>query len=121
MNGDWKAPKTMGNLINSADSWDSQPSISADGKTLYFASNRPGGYGGIDIWKTEKDPSGTWKAPINLGPKINTPGDEKSPFLHWDSKTLYFSSGDCMSRYTHCLCGARIKKPRRKCEKCRKK
>jgi len=92
--GEWKAPKTMGNLINSADSWDSQPSVSADGKTLYFASTRPGGHGGVDIWKTEKDPSGAWKAAVNLGPKINTPGDEKSPFLHWDSKTLYFSSGD---------------------------
>jgi outer membrane protein OmpA-like peptidoglycan-associated protein/tetratricopeptide (TPR) repeat protein len=94
INEGWSLPKSLGNLINSADSWDSQPSVSADGKTLYFASNRPGGYGGVDIWKAEKNNSGAWTAPVNLGPKINTPGDEKSPFLHWDSKTLYFSSGD---------------------------
>ncbi|MEK6615295.1 MAG: OmpA family protein [Bacteroidota bacterium] len=94
VNGEWKEAKSVGNVINSADHWDSQPSISADGRTLYFASNRPGGYGGVDIWKSEKDENGIWNTPINLGAKINTEGDEKSPFLHWDSKTLYFSSGD---------------------------
>ena len=94
VNNAWKTPKNLGSSVNSPDSWDSQPSISADGKTLYFASTRPGGYGGVDIWKTEKDLTGLWKIPINLGPNINTQGDEKSPFLHWDSKTLYFSSGD---------------------------
>ncbi|TAL60387.1 MAG: hypothetical protein EPN85_07340 [Bacteroidetes bacterium] len=94
VNNEWKEPKSAGNQINSADYWDSQPSVSADGKTLYFASNRPGGYGGIDIWKTEKDITGIWNTPVNIGPNINTEGDEKSPFLHWDSKTLYFSSGD---------------------------
>ncbi len=94
INGEWKTAKSVGPAVNSAESWDSQPSISADGKTLYFASNRPGGYGGIDIWKSEKDVTGIWKAPVNIGPNINTAGDEKSPFLHWDSKTLYFSSGD---------------------------
>jgi len=98
--GDWNFPKSVGNIINSADSWDSQPSISADGKTLYFASNRPKGYGGVDLWKSEKDSAGSWKTPINLGPNINTEGDEKSPFLHWDSKTLYFSSGDNEQGYT---------------------
>lgn len=100
VNGEWKAPKSMGNLVNSADSWDSQPSISADGKTLYFASTRPGGFGGVDIWKTEKEPNGLWKTPVNIGPNINSEGDEKSPFLHWDSKTLYFSSGDNETGYT---------------------
>ncbi|HEY4797856.1 MAG TPA: OmpA family protein, partial [Bacteroidia bacterium] len=98
--GQWTEGKSVGNMINSADSWDSQPSISADGKTLYFASNRPGGYGGVDLWKSEKDEFGNWKPAVNLGPKINTPGDEKSPFLHWDSKTLYFSSGDNEQGYT---------------------
>lgn len=92
--GNWSDAKGLGNTINSADSWDSQPSISADGNTLYFASNRPGGYGGVDLWKSEKDENGNWKTPVNLGRNINTEGDEKSPFLHWDSKTLYFSSGD---------------------------
>lgn len=100
VNGDWQESKSMGNIINSADRWDSQPSISADGKTLYFASNRPGGYGGIDIWKTEKDTAGVWKAPVNLGPNINTEGDEKAPFLHWDNKTLYFSAGDNEDGYS---------------------
>jgi outer membrane protein OmpA-like peptidoglycan-associated protein len=93
INGQWTESRNLGKHVNS-DAWDSQPSISADGNTLYFASNRPGGYGGVDIWKTEKMPDGSWSPPINLGPNINTPGDEKSPFLHWDSKTLYFSSGD---------------------------
>lgn len=99
VNGEWKQPKSVGNLVNNAESWDSQPSISADGKTLYFASTRPGGFGGTDIWKTEKE-GGVWKAPVNLGRNINTEGDEKSPFLHWDSKTLYFSSGDNQTAYT---------------------
>lgn len=94
INGEWKAAKSVGNIINNPDYWDSQPSISADGKTLYFASNRPGGYGGVDLWRSEKDANGFWTPPVNLGPNINTEGDEKSPFLHWDSKTLYFSSGD---------------------------
>ncbi len=94
VNGEWRDAKSVGNVINSPNYWDSQPSISADGKTLYFASNRPGGWGGVDLWKSEKDVNGNWQAPYNLGPNINTEGDEKSPFLHWDSKTLYFSSGD---------------------------
>ena len=64
----------------------------SDGKTLYFASNRPGGQGGSDLWKTELSESGTWSSPVNLGPRINTPGDENSPFLHPDGKTLYFAS-----------------------------
>lgn len=100
VNGDWGPVRTLGKNINSADFWDSQPSISADGKTLYFASNRPGGYGGVDIWKAEKDAYGNWQVPVNLGPNINTEGDEKSPFLHWDSRTLYFASGDNESGYS---------------------
>ncbi len=100
ISGAWTEPKSIGANVNSADSWDSQPSISADGKTLYFASNRPKGFGGVDIWKTEKDATGQWSAPINVGPKINSAGDEKSPFLHWDSKTLYFSSGDNETGFT---------------------
>ncbi|MBI3502393.1 MAG: OmpA family protein [Bacteroidetes bacterium] len=92
--GEWQQAKSLGNVINSPDYWDSQPSISADGKTLYFASTRPGGYGGVDLWKSVKDSAGNWTKPVNLGSNINTEGDEKSPFLHWDSKTLYFSSGD---------------------------
>ena len=99
VNGSWTEIRSLGKTVNSEE-WDSQPSVSADGKTLYFASNRPGGFGGIDIWKTEKDASGNWQPPVNLGPRINTAGDEKSPFLHWDSKTLYFCSGDNEQGYT---------------------
>lgn len=78
--------------INDKVDWDSQPSISGDGKSLYFASDRKGGFGGIDIYKTVRDQTGKWGPPENLGPKINTAGDDKSPFIHSDSETLYFSS-----------------------------
>jgi outer membrane protein OmpA-like peptidoglycan-associated protein len=88
----WTEIRSLGDRVNDPVWWDSQPSISADGKTLYFASNRPGGKGGIDIYKTEKMVNGEWGAPINLGDSINTQYDEKSPFIHSDSQTLYFSS-----------------------------
>jgi len=91
-NDKWSTPINMGNLINMKDSWEGQPSISADNKTLYFASNREGGLGEIDIYKTIKNDFGLWSKPINLGKAINTKKDDKSPFLHSDSQTLYFSS-----------------------------
>jgi hypothetical protein len=91
-NGGWEPIKNAGPAINGKDTWDSQPSLSSDGRTLYYASNRAGGMGGIDIWKSEKDAKGNWKQPENLGPKINTSGNEKSPFFHSDGQTLYFSS-----------------------------
>ncbi|MGZ4097236.1 MAG: OmpA family protein [Bacteroidia bacterium] len=79
--------------VNHPVYWDSQPSIASDGITLYFASDRSGGYGGIDLYVTKKDlKTGLWSIPQNLGPKINTTGDEKTPFIHSDSETLYFSS-----------------------------
>jgi len=87
----WSAPVNMDRIINS-DSWDSQPSISADGKTIYFLSSRPGGIGKQDIWKTTKNENGSWNAPENLGPAINTTDNELSPFIHPDGHTLYFSS-----------------------------
>ncbi|MCW3126282.1 MAG: OmpA/MotB domain protein [Bacteroidetes bacterium] len=65
--------------------------LTADGQTLYFASDKPGGYGGVDIYKSLRDQSGNWAAPINLGPSINTSGDEMFPFVSNDG-TLYFSS-----------------------------
>jgi len=88
----WSEIKNAGPVINGKNTWESQPSLSSDGKTLYFASNRPGGIGELDIWKSVKDKDGNWGAPINLGPEINTPGNEKSPFFHSDGQTLYFSS-----------------------------
>lgn len=90
--GDWSEPYNLGPSINNPDSWESQPSISSDGNTLFFASDRKGGYGGSDIWFSERNADGSWNKAKNLGPIINTKGNERSPFLHSDSKTLYFSS-----------------------------
>lgn len=87
----WGQPFNLGAPVNSIY-WESQPAISPDGNTLYFVSNRPGGIGGYDIWKTLLNEEGEWSAPVNLGPEINTPYDENTPFLHADGKTLYFSS-----------------------------
>ncbi len=87
----WSKPKNLGHTVNSRY-WESQPSFSADGKTLYFASNRPGGKGKIDIWKTEMLEDSTWTTPVNLGDSINTAGEDQSPFIHFDNSTLYFSS-----------------------------
>jgi len=90
--GVWSEIKNAGPEINGKNTWESQPSLSSDGKTLYFASNREGGEGQLDIWKSVREKNGTWGKPINLGPSINTPENEKSPFFHSDGKTLYFSS-----------------------------
>lgn len=88
---DWDKPFNLGAAVNSA-AWDSQPAVTPDGSTLYFVSNRPGGLGGYDIWKTSLNAAGEWSKPLNLGPEINTPFDEMTPFIHPDGKTLYFSS-----------------------------
>ncbi len=88
---DWSDIKPVPGL-NDPVAWDSQPSIAADGKTLFFASDRKGGFGGADLYKSVRDATGQWGSPVNLGPKINTSGNEKSPFMHSDSETLYFSS-----------------------------
>lgn len=87
---DWSKPFNLSAPINSSG-WESQPSISADGHTLYFVSNRKGGYGGYDIWKCHVTAKG-WSEPENLGPNVNTPYDEQSPFIHPDDSTLYFCS-----------------------------
>jgi len=92
INGEWTDIKKVEG-INDPVYWDSQPSVSADGNTLYFASDRKGGRGGVDIYKSAKDPkTGVWGKVENMGPVINTPYDEKSPFMHSDSETMYFSS-----------------------------
>jgi len=70
----------------------SNPSISKDGKTLYFSSNMPGGQGGVDIWMVEVKGDNNFGTPVNLGPKVNTEGNESFPFIAADGKTLYFSS-----------------------------
>ena len=87
----WSAPFNIGGPVNTPG-WESQPSLTADGKTLYFVSTRPGGYGGYDIWKSDLKGDGSWTVPVNLGPNINTAYDEQSPFIHVDGQTLYFSS-----------------------------
>lgn len=91
-NGQWSEIKNAGPKVNGKSSWDSQPSISSDGKLLFFASDRLGGLGEIDIYYCEKNEKGEWSEAKNLGAIINTPGSEKSPFFHSDGKTLYFSS-----------------------------
>jgi outer membrane protein OmpA-like peptidoglycan-associated protein len=87
----WSKPKNLGQRINS-DYWESAPSIAPDGNSIYFASNRPEGYGGIDIYVAYKNEKGYWEEAINLGPSINTKGDDQTPFIHADNQSLYFSS-----------------------------
>jgi outer membrane protein OmpA-like peptidoglycan-associated protein/tetratricopeptide (TPR) repeat protein len=87
---DWGKPFDLSPPVNTTG-WESQPSISSDGRILYFVSNRKGGYGGYDIWKSTLTDKG-WGEPENLGPNINTSFDEQSPFIHPDDSTLYFCS-----------------------------
>jgi outer membrane protein OmpA-like peptidoglycan-associated protein len=75
-----------------SEKWESQAAISCDGTTLYFASKRPGGLGGTDLWVSTLDENGDWSSPKNLGPKINTELDEEAPFITNDGSVLYFSS-----------------------------
>ncbi len=81
----------ISSYVNSS-SWDSQAAVSCDGRRLFFASNRPGGLGGSDIWYCERTPTGEWSEPRNIGAPVNTSGDEESPFLSNDGQTLYFAS-----------------------------
>lgn len=87
----WGTPRNLGSPINTSG-WEAQPALSADGRTLYFVSNRKGGQGGYDIWKSELQAHGAWGTPENLGSQINTPFDESAPYIHADNQTLYFSS-----------------------------
>jgi outer membrane protein OmpA-like peptidoglycan-associated protein len=87
----WSEPANIGSPV-CTNAWESQPSISADGKTLFFISVRIGGEGGSDLWISNKEESGKWSNPVNAGDSINTRGDEKCPFIHPDGNTLYFST-----------------------------
>jgi len=87
----WGTPHNLGSPINGRG-WEAQPTLGADGRTLYFVSNRRGGQGGYDIWKSTLQGNGQWGEPQNLGPAINTPYDESSPYIHADNRTLYFAS-----------------------------
>ncbi len=86
----WSEPKNLNKPVNSIH-WESQPSLSADGQTLYFSSNRTGGYGGRDIW-VSFNVDGKWSIPENLGSSVNTSGDETTPFIHPNGVSLYLSS-----------------------------
>ena len=85
----WQTPRLLN--INNSKSWDSTPFLSVDGKTLYFSSNRSNGYGGTDIYKANLNKRGRWVNLQNLGPEINTPGNEMYPYVSEDGK-LYFAS-----------------------------
>jgi len=87
----WSEPVNMGYSINT-EFWESGPSLSPDKNTLYFSSNRPGGYGGRDLYVSHRNANGTWTQAENMGPAINTKGNELAPFIHADNQTLYFTS-----------------------------
>ena len=88
-NGEWTKPVNMGPGFNSS-AWDGQPCFGLDGVTLYFSSNRSGGFGGRDIWYMYQVSSDSWSRPISAGPGINTPDNEGSPFIYFDGNTMYF-------------------------------
>lgn len=87
----WSERVHAGNVINS-EFWESAPCLSPDKKQLYFASDRPGGFGGTDLYVSTRLANGKWSIPQNLGPVVNTAGDESCPFVHADNETLYFNS-----------------------------
>ncbi|HZY25353.1 MAG TPA: OmpA family protein, partial [Bacteroidales bacterium] len=87
----WTRIKSFPKPVNSIY-WQSFGFITPDGKSIYFSSNRPGGYGELDIWFSEKNDAGKWAEPVNCGNVINTPYNEDTPFFNQDSGTLLFSS-----------------------------
>jgi outer membrane protein OmpA-like peptidoglycan-associated protein len=92
LHGDvWSTPVKLNANINSKY-WEPSAFISADGHFIYFSSNRPGGYGGRDLYVSEKTEKGDWGKAVNMGPLINTEFDEDAPFIHPDGITLFFSS-----------------------------
>jgi len=87
----WSSPTKLDENVDSKF-WEPSASVSADGQILYFSSNRPGGFGGLDIYMSRLLPNGQWGKATNLGPNINTAFDEDAPYIHPDGTTLYFSS-----------------------------
>lgn len=88
----WSDPYNPGKAINT-EYWESSPCISPDKRMLIFSSNRPGGYGGKDLYVSYRRPDGRWSLAENLGPVINTPADDLAPYFHADNQTMYFTSG----------------------------
>ncbi len=91
INNKWSKPTNMGKTINTIG-WESQPCLSENGNTLLFSSNRKGGSGGNDLWVSYKNKNNQWSNPQNLSKTINSDGNDESPFLHPDGKTLFFRS-----------------------------
>ncbi|NSW95439.1 MAG: PD40 domain-containing protein, partial [Bacteroidales bacterium] len=87
----WTPVRKLNSNINTKY-YESHAAISADGKRLYFTSNREGGFGGLDIYVSERDASGDWGPPVNLGPGVNTPFNEDTPFVTANDSLLYFCS-----------------------------
>ena len=87
----WSNPQNLGDNINTPY-WESAPSLSPDKRVLYFSSNRPNGFGAADLYMSFRDAKGKWGKAINMGPTINTIGDETAPYIHADNQTLYFTS-----------------------------
>ncbi|HYG04096.1 MAG TPA: hypothetical protein VD927_16735, partial [Chryseosolibacter sp.] len=88
----WSKPSLITPTINNSRFLESTASITPDGKTIYFASDRSGGQGGLDIYRTSLQGNGQWSNPVNLGPEINTKANEDAPFIHPDQKTLFFTT-----------------------------
>ncbi|MES2003210.1 MAG: OmpA family protein [Bacteroidota bacterium] len=87
----WSEPQNMGENINT-DFYESGPTLSPDKRALYFCSSRPDGYGGLDLYVSYRQPNGKWGPAQNMGPDINSAGDEQTPFIHADNQTLYYTS-----------------------------
>lgn len=87
----WSNPEVLSNRINSSE-WEPSACLFNDGKTMVFSSNRPGGFGGLDLYFSKLLPTGEWAMAVNAGPTINSAYDEDAPFIHPDGHTLYFSS-----------------------------
>ena len=88
---EWSVPKNLGPGVNTSG-WESQPSLSADGRTLYFVSDRRSGLGMRDIWVSTLDDNETWSKAVNLGPPVNSEFDEMSPFIHVNGRTLFYAT-----------------------------
>lgn len=102
-NNEWSKPLKI-NKTSNLKGWEPHECVSPDGNTMYFVSNRKGGYGGKDIYKCKKDSDGEWGKAINLGPVINSPYDDEAPYIHPDGTTFFFSSNklkpkDCFDNY----------------------
>ena len=91
VDGQWLEPRNMGPRVNTYYN-ETQPAFSPDGRSLYFASNRPGGMGKMDIWRIDWMSDGRWSAAVPLDSAVNSRHNEKTPFIHYDNQTLYFTS-----------------------------